>query len=186
MNTLFALIALSTVPAQDPVIERANTMLNLATADQPLVSSADIDAPVKEVWKAFTTTEGIRSWMVAEGDVDLRIGGKIRTGYQPGTDLNGPNAIENTIIAYDPEHMLTIRNTKAPEKFPFKNAISQVWTVIYFEPRGTDKTHVLCRMLGYRQESEFVQMRKFFMAGNQQTMDELAKHFSKSKSQRGG
>jgi uncharacterized protein YndB with AHSA1/START domain len=177
MYSLIALFALWPVAQQDPVADHAKTMLNLATSEQPIVNSAVVDAPVSDVWKAFTTTEGIKSWMVAEGDIDLRIGGKMRTAYAAGTDLGGPNAIENTIIAYDPERMLTIQNTKAPEIFPFKKAISQVWTVIYFEPVGKEKTKVTVRMLGYRAEDEFVQMRRFFMDGNQQTIDELVKHF---------
>jgi len=176
MNTLIALVALA---SQDPVVRQADDMLNLATADQPLVHSAVIDATVKDVWKAFTTTDGIKSWMVAEGDVDLRIGGKIRTGYRAGTDLNGPNAIENTIIAFDPERMLAIRNTKAPETFPFKKAISEVWTVVYFDAVGKDQTRVTSKMLGYRREDESIRMRRFFMDGNKQTLAELAKHFAK-------
>lgn len=178
MNLITPLLWIALASSQDAAT-KADDMLNLATADQPLVHTALIDAPVKDVWKAFTTTEGIKSWMVAEGDVDLRIGGKFRTGYQPGTDLNGPNAIENTILAFDPERMVTIQNTKAPEKFPFKKAISEVWTVVYFEPVGDKQTRVTSRMLGYRQEEEFIKMRRFFMDGNKQTLEELAKHFSK-------
>lgn len=175
MNLPLITLFLASALTQD----KADDMLNLATADQPLVHTAVVDAPVSQVWKAWTTTEGIKSWMVAEGDVDLKIGGKIRTGYAAGTDLDGPNAIENTIIAFDPGRMLAIRNTKAPEKFPFKNAISQVWTIVYIEPVGSDRTKVTVKMLGYRHEAEFVQMRRFFMAGNQQTLDGLVKHFAK-------
>lgn len=178
MNTLLAIISLTALTNQDS----ADAMLNLATADQPLVNSIIVNAPISKVWQAWTTTEGIKGWMVAEGEVDLRIGGKIKTGYAAGTDLNGPNAIENTIIAYDPERMLAIRNTKAPEKFPFKKAISEVWTVIYLEPEGSEKSKVTVKMLGYRREDEFIQMRKFFMSGNKQTLDALAKYFVKSES----
>lgn len=180
MNLSVTLLSIALCGLQDPA-KKADDMLNLATADQPLVHTLIIDAPVKDVWKAFTTTEGIKSWMVAEGDVDLRLGGKIRTGYQPGTDLSGPNAIENTIIAFDPEHMLTIRNTKAPENFPFKKAIGEVWTVVYFEAVSETKTRVTSRMLGYRMEDEFIKMRRFFLDGNRQTLEELQKHFAKGE-----
>ncbi|MBS1713268.1 MAG: SRPBCC domain-containing protein [Armatimonadetes bacterium] len=174
MNTLIALMALT---AQEPVVQHSDDMLNLATADQTLVHAAIVPGPVKDVWRAFTTTEGIKSWMVAEGDVDLKIGGKIRTGYQPGTDLSGPDAIENTIIAFDPERMLAIRNTKSPETFPFKKAISQVWTVVYFDPIGAEKTRVTSKMIGFRREDESMKMRRFFMDGNKQTLNSLIKHF---------
>lgn len=175
MTAFVSLLLFTGISLQDP----AERMLELATADQPLVSHAVIDAPVADVWKAFTTTEGIKSWMVAEGDFDLRIGGKMRTGYQPGTDLNGPSAIENTVLAFDPERMLTIRNTKAPEKFPFKDAIGKVWTVIYFEPVGESRTKVIIRMIGYQHGEEFAKMKAFFKRGNQQTLDGLVKYFEK-------
>ena len=163
--------------SQDP----ADRMLNLATAEQPLVHSAVVDAPLTQVWQAWTTTAGITSWMVPAGEIELRVGGKMRTSYTKGSDLKGPDVIENTIICFDPLHMLSIKISKAPERFPFKKAMEHVWTVLYFEKVGEDKTKVVCRMLGYDGQSESVQMRLFFMQGNQQTLDSLVKHFAKSK-----
>ena len=61
----------------DKTLSDSEAMLNLATATQPLVHFATVNAPVKDVWNAYTTTKGIKSWMVAEGTVDLRFAGKI-------------------------------------------------------------------------------------------------------------
>lgn len=150
-----------------------------ARAPEPLVTERLIEASVAEVWRAWTTTEGIKSWMVAEGDIDLKVGGLMRTGYQAGTDLAGPNAIHNTIIAYDPERMLAIRVSRAPEKFPFKKAISEVWTVIYLSPVSPKQTQVTVRMLGYRDDEEHNKMREFFAYGNKVTLDALEKRFAR-------
>lgn len=150
--------------------------------DDPAVShSVTIEAPVKDVWAAFTTSEGISGWMVARGTVDLRIGGKMRTSYEKDSKLepNGPDVIENTIVSYDPERMLSIRCTKTPERFPFKKTMEHVWTVIYFHTLGPSKTEVTSRMLGWDGSEESNQMRQFFEAGNKQTMDGLAKYFEK-------
>jgi uncharacterized protein YndB with AHSA1/START domain len=183
-NAYFSLALIMTVfhaaAASNPEVDQADVMLNLATANQPLVHTAVADAPPAEVWKAFTTKEGITSWMVNAGEVDLRVGGKMRTSYTKGSDLTGPDVIENTILSYDPERMLSFRITRAPEKFPFKKAAQHVWTVLYFEPVEGGKTRVTCRMLGYESDEESVQMRLFFLHGNQQTMDALVKHFGKS------
>ena len=46
------------------------------SAGEPLITEAIIDAPRKEVWKAFTTKEGVESWMVAHAQIDLKVGGK--------------------------------------------------------------------------------------------------------------
>lgn len=174
LSTLALVFVVAAQQQRDP----ADRMLELATADQPLVSSGVVDAPVKEVWRAFTTASEIKKWMVAEAEFELKIGGKMKTAYAAGTDLNGPAAIENTVIAYDPERMLTIRVSKAPEGFPFKEAIAKCWTVIYFRPVGDDKTEVVVRMLGYDHTEQSQTMKGHFKSGNQYTIDKLVEHFA--------
>ncbi|MBC8064172.1 MAG: SRPBCC domain-containing protein [Chlorobia bacterium] len=158
----------------------AERMLRLVTADQPLVHSVVVDAPVKKVWEAYTTTSGIISWMVPKGEVALRVGGYLRTSYSKDSKLTGPDVIENTILAFDPERMISIKCTKMPDKFPFKKAMENVWTVLYFKPVGDKKTEVVCRMIGFDGTGESVQMKNFFRQGNQQEFDMLTKYF-KSK-----
>lgn len=172
-------LTLAAVAALQQQKDPAARMLELATADQPLVTSAVIDAPVKEVWRAWTDASVIKQWMVSEAEFELKIGGKMKTAYAPGTDLKGPDAIENTVIAYDPERMLTIRVSRPPAKFPFKEAIAKCWTVIYLRPVDEKRTEVVVRMLGYDHTEESQTMKGHFKAGNQYTLDKLAEHFGK-------
>ena len=37
---------------------------------ETLVQEAIINAPTPEVWRLFTTSEGLTSWMVARADID--------------------------------------------------------------------------------------------------------------------
>ncbi len=152
--------------------------LTMQSQAAPLEHVAVVDAPVGEVWKVWTTSEGVKSWMVPSAEVDLRVGGHIRTSYSPNSDLKGEDVIENTIICYDPMRMLSIKATKVPKQFPFKIAMQQAWTVIYLEAVGT-RTKVTSRMLGFTNEPESVEMRKFFNGGNQMTLDALSKRFQK-------
>src|SRR4029078_5070011 len=41
-----------------------------------------INAPVGEVWRAFTTGSGLKSWMAAAAEVVLKTGGKMLTTYK--------------------------------------------------------------------------------------------------------
>ena len=170
-----ALVVLVPQSRQDTA---ADQMLNLATAGQPIVASVVVDAPVKEVWKAWTTNEGITSWMVAKGEIELKVGGVMRTSYNPQSNLHDQHTIENTILAYDPERMLTIKVTKFPNGFPFPKAVQDMWTVIYLEPVDSGKTKVIVRGLGFTHDQESIQMRGFFKQGNQVTVDALAAHFN--------
>src|SRR5205814_9160179 len=99
-----------------------------------ILAVAVVDAPVQEVWNALTTSAGAESWMVAHAEIDLKVGGTMRTHYSKEGKLGDPGTIENMIICYDPQRMLSIKTTKTPERFPFKNAIQQMWTVIYLDP----------------------------------------------------
>ncbi|MEI8282216.1 MAG: SRPBCC domain-containing protein [Armatimonadota bacterium] len=164
---------------QDKVLDNAERMLNTATATQPLVVSAIVDAPVKDIWKAYTTEAGIKSWMVAEGTIDLKVGGLMRTSYKKGSDLTGPDVIENKILSFDPEHMFAMQTVRTPQNFPYKKAIFDVWTVLYFESMGPKKTNVICRTLGFDGTQESTNLRLFFMRGNKIELDELVKHFKK-------
>ena len=82
-----------------------------------------------QVWAALCTKEGLESWNVAHADVDLKVGGKMLTHYDPKGKLGDPNTIENLILSFEPRRMLSIKVGHCPEKFPFKNAIKTVWQV---------------------------------------------------------
>ena len=77
-----------------------------------------IEAPVDAVWAAFTTKEGQESWNVSHAEIDLKIGGKMRTHYDPNGRIGDPNTIENTILCFEPKRMLAIQVANPPEKFP--------------------------------------------------------------------
>jgi len=151
------------------------------TKDLSITCSAIIPAPVSEAWKAYTTSEGISAWMVAHGTVDLRVGGKYRTSYDPKSKLDGPEVIESTVLSFDPERMVSIKCTKTPENFPFKKAMEGVWTIIYFRPVDDSHTEVTCRMVGYDGTPESNKMRAFFDKNNQIELDEMVKYFKRKK-----
>jgi uncharacterized protein YndB with AHSA1/START domain len=151
-------------------------MVSAVHAAEPQVTEGFINAPIAEVWRLFTTSEGFKSTGVAQAEVDLRIGGTIRTHYDPKGTLGDPDTIVNEILAYEPERMLTIRIKQAPASFPYRNAMQSTWTVMYFTPSG-EMTHVRIVGLGYKDDAESQAMRKFFAAGNRQTLDHIAKPF---------
>src|SRR5688572_15022296 len=98
--------------------------------DGTLVHEAMIKAPIEKVWEAFTTKAGLESWMAAHAEIDLRVGGKMRTNYRPEGTIGDENTIENTILSFRPKRMLSIRASGAPRDFPFKKAMESTWSVM--------------------------------------------------------
>jgi uncharacterized protein YndB with AHSA1/START domain len=143
----------------------------------PQVTEGFVNAPIAEVWRIFTTSEGFKTTGAAKAEIDLRVGGEIRSHYDSKGVLGDAETIVNEILAYDPERMLAIRIKQAPSKFPYRDAIAGTWTVIYFTPSGQDMTHVRIVGLGYRDTPESQAMRKFFTEGNRATLDHVAKRY---------
>lgn len=147
-------------------------------AGPPQVTEGIINASAAEVWRALTTADGFRLMGVAHAEVDLAIGGEIRTHYDPQGELGDPDTIVNEILAYDPGRMLAIRVKRAPEDFPFREAVRGIWSVFYLTPLGEDMTHLKLVGLGYRDDRESLEMREYFAKGNRWTLDQLAAHYA--------
>jgi len=148
-----------------------------ASAAEPQVTEGFINLATPEVWKLFTTSAGYQHTGVAQAEVDLKVGGAIRTHYDPKGRLGDANTIVNEILAYEPERMLAFRIKQAPANFPHKDAIAGTWTVIYMNPAGEGMTQVRIVGLGYNDTPASQAMRKFFAEGNRSTLDHIAKQY---------
>jgi uncharacterized protein YndB with AHSA1/START domain len=149
-----------------------------AADDVSFVNEGIVDAPIAEVWKIWSTSEGYKVLGPALAEVDLRVGGTIRSRYRPDGVLGDSETIENVILAYEPPTMMAIQIKKPPATFPFKEAWKKPWTVLTLVPLEDGRTLVRTASLGYGTDEESLAMRRFFEAGNQQTIAALQKHFA--------
>jgi uncharacterized protein YndB with AHSA1/START domain len=157
-------------------------MARTAFASRTLEHQATIDAPIAEVWSAWTTNEGFTSWAVAKAEIDLRIGGEMRTSYNPQSTLDDEHTIINRIISFEPQRMLSIQNVKAPAGFKNAELFQNTWSVIYFDPIVPDRTHLRIVGMGYGEGAEWDDLYSKFKAGNQWTLDKLREKFAPAAS----
>lgn len=149
----------------------------MATAAEPQVTEGFINAPVAEVWRLFTTSEGFKALGPAQAEVDLRIGGEIRSHYSPQGRLGDAETIVNEVLAYEPGHMLAIRIKQAPASFPYHEAIDGTWTVIYFNTAGENMTQLRIIGLGYDDSAGSQAMREFFERGNRHVLERVERRY---------
>jgi uncharacterized protein YndB with AHSA1/START domain len=144
----------------------------------PIVSEAVIEAPPSEVWAVWSTGAGLRTWLAPHAEIDLRIGGLMRTNYNPQGTLGDPSTIENVVLSFEPDRMLSIRVARTPEGFPFATAIQEMWTVIYLDPVDSGRTRIRVVGLGFNSAEESQRMRAFFQSGNDATVRQLQDRFT--------
>jgi uncharacterized protein YndB with AHSA1/START domain len=149
-----------------------------ALGAEPLVNEAVIQAPVRDVWRMFTTGDGIQSWMAARADIDLRIGGLMRTRYAADGPLGDEKTIVNRVLSFEPERMLSIQVERPPADFRWKKAVASMWTVVHFQPVSDASTSVRIVGMGFDDTAESREMREFFAQGNAWTLEQLRKKFA--------
>jgi uncharacterized protein YndB with AHSA1/START domain len=132
-----------------------------------------VAAGIEKVWEAFTTKAGLEAWMAPLVEIELAVGGVIRSNYNPKGTIGDATTIENTILAYDPQRMLALKATKYPEGFPFAEAAAVTWSVFYFDEAGPGHTKITLVGLGYTDSSESQQMRAAFAEWNAHSLRQL-------------
>ena len=150
---------------------------HLAHAAQPQVTEGFVNAAPAEVWRIFTTAEGYEQAGLAQSEVDFRIGGTIRTHYDPQGRLGDARTIVQEILAYEPERMLALRIKEVPADFPHRDAVAGTWTVIYLNPAGENMTQVRIVGLGYTDQPESQALRRFFGEHDRVLLDRIAKGY---------
>jgi uncharacterized protein YndB with AHSA1/START domain len=152
--------------------------------DHREVFEIELEAGVDEVWKAFTTTSGLQSWVAPLAEIDFRVGGKWRANYNPEGKLGDETTIENTILSFDPKRMISLKATGFPRDFAFREVAGEMWTVIYFVPLSETKTRITLVGLGYNETEQSQRMRAFFATGNRISMQQLATALEKQRQPR--
>ncbi len=174
MKWIAALMLLLT--AWPAAAEEVQTRAYAEPAGRVLEQSLFIPAPRAEVWRAWTTSEGFRSFAAPVAAVDMRIGGQIEAAYDPTTRLGDPANIINRVLAYEPERMLAIQIARAPPTFPHAAEARTLWTVIRLDD-AEGGSRVAISMLGFRAGPAYDALWRFFEAGNSYTLIKLRDRF---------
>jgi uncharacterized protein YndB with AHSA1/START domain len=152
------------------------TLSTRAQAAESQLADGFINAPLAEVWRIFTTPEGYKSTGVNAADIDLRIGGHIRTHSRAG-ELGDAETMDAEILAFDPEHMLALRVVHAPEGMRHRAALAGTWTVTYFDGAGENMTRVRVVGVGFTNDPESQALRSDLEKSNRELFDRAAKRF---------
>jgi uncharacterized protein YndB with AHSA1/START domain len=154
-----------------------DTSYTETNGDRVIRLAVEVAAPTNEVWRAFTTAEGWKSFAVAFANVDMQVGGIIETSYNSQAKLGDPDNIRNEIVAYVPGRMLAIRCVQAPRKFEHKPEFFATSTVLELMPVAKGRSLVLATAVGYRPGAAYDDLFGKFRWGNAYTLEKLRLRF---------
>lgn len=172
-----ACILAAPVAADDSNI--SSEVIEQEDGTRTLVHDAVIDAPASAVWAALSTAEGWKMWGPKFAYFDLRLGGRIETGYHDNARLGDPQNIVHRIIAFVPERMIALQVAQAPKNGPVDiELIKQVWGVYELEPLGDNRTRLRISGVGYGSDEASSQILEFFKSGNVYSIEMLRRNLA--------
>jgi len=126
-----------------------------------------IPAPVHDVWEAFTTKQGLSSWLAPDVSVELKPGGDWLVKFHGSTG-------GGTIVSFLSEKEIVI-SALAPDSFPHVRA-ARTRAVFTFTAEG-NSTLVGLTQTGWQSGGEWDAAYEYLAAGNAQLLAMLRHRF---------
>ena len=151
-----------------------------ATLDKTRVlqHSLVVPASIQQIWEAFTTTEGIKTWAVPVASVDFRIGGIWESSYNRNGTIGTAGNIKNRYLSYIPMRMISFQAINAPPTFQHPEVLSEIFTVIELEALGARSVRVTASVVGFKNNEAHDAVYSFFDSGNASTLRSLYQRFA--------
>jgi len=163
MRVLCLLAAASFALAQSPV-----RVVTQSEPEKALIFEVTIPAPRAAVWRAFSTSDGLSTWLTPGAVVDLRQGGEW-TAHFPGGKTGG-----GTIVNFVPEQEMTLA-AMAPEQFPTVRATRTIARFQFFT--DGESTRVRLVQTGWKTGEEWDRAYDYLAKGNAQLLVTLHRRF---------
>jgi uncharacterized protein YndB with AHSA1/START domain len=119
-----------------------------------------VSASPAEVFRAWTTRDGVREFFSPDARIELRIGGP----YEPLFLLSEPPGEQGAegckVLSFLPAEMLSF-SWNAPPHLPNVRK-ERTWVVLQFDPAGAGATRVRAAQLGWGEGEEWDQCYVYF------------------------
>jgi len=134
----------------------------------------EVAATPGALFDAWTTSEGLRSWLGIGSRIELRIGGAYEWVFLEDAAPGGQGSEGCQVLAYVPDEMLAF-SWNAPPEIPFARA-RRAWCVLTLRPTAAG-TQVRLQHLGFGTEGDWPMVRPYFDRAWGRVLDRLAEHF---------
>jgi uncharacterized protein YndB with AHSA1/START domain len=142
-----------------------------------LEKQATVTASPAEVWQAWTTVEGLKSFFCPDARVDLQVGGAYEPLFLLDQPPGGQGAEGCTVLSFLPECMLSF-TWNAPPDFPHLRQNYQCWVVLLFTPTAEGGTTVNLNHMGWGEGEDWDALYAYFDRAWGAVMQSLVENYS--------
>jgi uncharacterized protein YndB with AHSA1/START domain len=134
-----------------------------------------VSTSLSNVWNAFTTTEGIKTFFAPDGKIELKFGGRYEIYFNPPENVRNRGSEGCNILSFIPERMLSF-TWSAPPEFPNVRK-ERTWVVLEFEDLKDSTVLVRLTHLGWKEGKEWDEVYNYFDGAWGVVLNRLKKRF---------
>lgn len=146
-----------------------------AAAERAIDKEVVVPAPVGEVWAAWTTREGIRSFFAPDAEVDAKVGGAFHIHMDPLAPPGAKGADDTRFMALQPMRMLSFDWNAPPSLAQVRQ--QRTFVVVRLEPIDERQTRVRLHHTGWGDEGQWDQAYAYFDRAWGNVLANLRKRF---------
>jgi uncharacterized protein YndB with AHSA1/START domain len=128
MSAMLVLIALMGAP----------TLIGSPAPERVIVKSVTVSAPIKEVWRAWTTPEGMKEFLGVNANIELKFGGRFEILFSDEPPMGAQGSEGCQVLSFVPEKMLSFTWNAPPTQPAMRN--QRTFVVLSFTEQGSQTT----------------------------------------------
>ncbi len=144
--------------------------------DRILVKDVTVKAPLAEVWKAWTTVAGVRTFFAPDAKIEAVAGGPYEVYFSKDAPAGARGADGCKVLAVDPMRSFAF-DWNAPPTMPEVRK-KRTNVLVQLEEKGPRETHVRLVSLGWGTGEEWVQSWQYFDKAWSFVLGNLQKRFA--------
>lgn len=147
-----------------------------APDERVLVKEISIPAPIDSVWSIWTTSAGVRAFLGAEANIELRPGGPFEIYFNMEAPVGQRGSEDCRVLSFQPKRMLSFEWNAPPQFGALRLKRTQV--VIRFEPLGETAVGITLAHLGWGTGSEWDKLYDYFDQAWSRVLQACRSHFT--------
>ena len=149
--------------------------MNAVAEERALHKEVVVKAPLADVWNAWTTTEGVKTFFAPDANVEARPDGPFQIYMNPYAEPGMKGADEMRVLAVQPMKMISF-NWNAPPSLPEARKQRTV-VIVRFSPVGEAETRVTLTHIGWGDGGEWDKAYAYFDHAWGMVLGNLQKRF---------
>ncbi|MDF1539383.1 MAG: SRPBCC domain-containing protein [Candidatus Thorarchaeota archaeon] len=143
--------------------------------EKSLKKEITVQAEIREVWDAWTTLDGVKSFFAPDAKIDLRLGGPYEMYFNPNATLGSRGGENLRILSYLPPEMISFEWNAPPDFRRIRKV--KTWIVVQLKSEVQGRTQVTLTHCGWQDGLEWDEVYNYFEKAWTLVLERLQQRF---------